>query len=287
LGTVVARADILQAIAKVPRLPVAGLEALRALQEPDYRVNAVVTAIERDPGLTLNVLRMANSALFGGAHSIGTIKQAVMRLGAQRVGQLITASILGPIARPAVRGYDLPPEALWMHSLAVTIGVEKLAQALNVQPAAYTTTAALLHDVGKILLGTFANIDARPIVDVALAEHIPFDEAERQVLGIDHAEAGAVLMETWQLPRPLCSIVRWHHHPEQCQDETTAVDLVHLADAMSLTSGIGTGCDGLNYTASAAVIKRLGLTHRILERVISEVMLELEKRNPVASDFST
>lgn len=280
MGTVTARAEVLSSLGKVPELPVAGLEVIRILQDPEFRIDHVIKSIERDPGLTMNVLRLANSSMYGGAHSISSIRQAVMRLGAQKVGQFVTKSMLGPIARPAVRGYDLPPEALWLHSLAVSIAVEKLALALKINVPPFATTAALLHDVGKIVLGTFAGIDARPILDVALAEHLTFDQAERAVLGIDHAETGAALMERWKLPAPLCSVVRWHHQPEQCREERVAVDLVHAADAMTLTSGIGTGHDGLNYAASPEVIGRLSLSHSTLERVLSDVMAELEMQRP-------
>ena len=100
-------------------------------------------------------------------------------------------------------------------------------------------TSGLLHDVGKILLGTFMEVDVEPIVHLAKTELISFNVAEQRVLGIDHAEAGAALLEAWELPELIIRAIRWHHTPEDYEGDPLVVDLVHVADALCLQGAIG------------------------------------------------
>ncbi len=271
------RDEILATAHMVPSLPAAAIEAARIVQDPDVDFNALARVIEFDPGLTADVLRMANSAYYGGAGTIDSVKHAVVRMGINIVFQMVTASVIGPLARDPVDGYGLRSGSLWQHSVAVALGTTELADTLGIDAPDYAFTAGLLHDIGKIVLGAFVEVDSNRIMEMVAYDKISFDAAEREVLGIDHTEVGAVLLENWNLPREIVQVVRWHHQPDMLNSHRIVGDLVHVSDALCLLEGIGVGNDGLNYRPSVEVMDRLGVETHSAETVLARTLTTFEE----------
>jgi putative nucleotidyltransferase with HDIG domain len=262
----------------MPSLPTSTLELARLVCDPDVEIQDLKQAVERDPGTAGNLLRLANSAYFGGRRQIATVRDAIVRLGLRQVAQLVLGSSVAPMARPSIKGYDLPAGGLLRHSVSTAACTEELAKALGHRPPHESFTAGLLHDVGKIVLGTFIEIDVKPILSLSFEESVPFQEAERRVLGIDHAEVGAVLLDEWGLPESLVEVIRWHHEPDEFTgDESLALDLVHVADNLARMTGMSTGLDGLHYASSNLVVGRLGITTEIAELVVCRVITGLSE----------
>ncbi len=266
------RDEIIKKLETIPALPTAASRMIVLLRDPDVEIAEVIKTIEFDPSLTTNVLRLANSAYFGGPRTIVSLRDAIVRLGFNRIFQLVITSAIMPVVRQEVKGYDLPPGSLLDHSMAVAIGTEELAAQLKMKTPAAAFTAGLLHDLGKVILGTFLQVDAKPIIELAFTEKLSFEIAEARILGIDHAEVGAALLERWDLPTTLVDVVRWHHHPESYTGDSVLMDLVHAADHLSLSSGIGTGVDGLNYHPSEEVMARLNLKASVAEAVLCKML---------------
>jgi len=271
------REEILEKVKAVVSLPPAASKVIQLVQGDDVNISELTKTIEYDPGLTSNILRLANSAELGGMKEIGSIRNAIVRMGMKRLFRLVMLSTVSPMARKPVRGYDLPAGELWEHSIAVAIGVGKLAEILNTPAPDYLFTAGLLHDIGKILLGTFVEVDAEPILELSNEENIPFDVAEEKVLGINHAEVGAALLDKWGLPIDIVNVTRWHHETENFPGESMIVDLVHIADGISITFGIGVRKDGLNYYLSQELLTRLNLKGTALETLAMQTMDSLEE----------
>jgi len=264
------RDEILQTIETVPSISDTAVRLLRLLDDPEVSTSDVVSTIEYDPGMTANVLRLANSAYFAGVHSIGSVRHAVVRLGSNTVLQMVIASSMSSLMSRPVSGYDLPEGDLWRHCVMVAITAEKLCAATHSRVPRLSFTAGLLHDIGKIVIGTFVDYDCEAINAAAHEPGITFEAAEREVLGVDHAEVGAALAERWGFPTTVSSVARWHHIPEQCERDEEVVGIVHVADALSILEGIGAGADGLRYRPSEAVVSRLGLAEKELEQVLSQ-----------------
>lgn len=279
------RDEILSQVARVPSIPAAAAEAAKTLGDPNADLNRIVRVLEHDPGLTSNVLRLANSAFYAGPRSIGTLREAAMRLGTQKLTQVVMASATAPIAWSEVKGYDLPPGELLAHSIAVAVCTQELATELNVPVPPCAFTAGLLHDLGKLLLGTFVAVDAKPIRELAFSRGLTFVDAEREVLGIDHAEAGAHLLAQWHLPEAICNAVRWHHEPERVTKERETVDLVHLADDLSVLVGFGGGQDGLNYRASRETVGRYKLTRDRAQKTVCSTLTRMRELQNVFTEL--
>ncbi|MCF7886327.1 MAG: HDOD domain-containing protein, partial [Candidatus Marinimicrobia bacterium] len=241
------REEIIQKIDKIPSIPPTIAKVQKLVNDPDVDFKELAELIKYDQGLTADVLKMANSAYFGFQREISSVKQAIIMLGLDRIFELTLSSAVAPIIDRKVSGYDLSKGDLWKHSIGVAISSEKIAEELNMKVPKLTFTAGLLIDIGKVAMSTFLDTDPKPIMDLAYEKQIPFDIAERRILGISHEEAGAILLENWNLPEELIQVVRWHHQPNRVEGDKTVVDLVHIADILIMETGIGGGSDGLNY----------------------------------------
>lgn len=270
------RDEIMSTILDIESMPAASVEATKFLSDPEADMSDIVRAIEYDPGLTSNLLRMANSAYYGVSDSIGSVRNGIVRLGTYQIYQMIMSWGFSSLARQGVPGYGLTPGKLWEHSIGVAVGAEQISSVLSFKSADHAFTAGLLHDIGKIALGTFVEVDIDPILQIVNQEKTSFEAAERQVLGIDHAEAGAALLEHWDFPTNIVDTCRWHHQPDSLTDASPVLDLVHVADSMCMMGGIGVGIDEASYQTSSKVISRLNLDPLMSDKVVSEILSKLD-----------
>ncbi len=262
---------IASVVKSFPGMPGTALKLLAMIDDPAMRVSQIEKILRQDPGLTANVLRMANSAYFGIPSKVGSIRQAVILLGLKRLIQMVVAACVSAIMDKPVPGYDLPPGELWRHSIAVSVAAEGLVKELKVDAGEEIFTAALLHDVGKLVLGEFVKDDFKQI-ETAVSEGIAFETAETIVLGTNHADTGAQILTNWSLPDEIVNAVRWHHAPENAEQTSAMLDIVHVANFMSMMIGVGIGRDGLQHQPSVEVTDRLGLEPYHLEKVASQTM---------------
>ena len=263
--------NITSLLKSFPSMPGAAVKLLVLMDDPDINVAQIEAILGQDPGLMANVLKLANSAYFGMPSKVGSIKQAVLLLGLKRLMQIVIASCVSAIMDKPVTGYDLPPGELWHHSIGVTVAAEGLMKELKIEAGEEIFTAALLHDVGKLVVGEFIENDIRRI-EAALSQGISFETAENMVLGTNHADVGAQILTQWSLPPSIVSAVRWHHSPESADGTDMMVDIIHVANVLCLMIGVGVGRDGLQYRPSEEVVERLGLEPYHLEKVASQVL---------------
>ena len=250
--------QILSKVKAFPTMPEAGAKMLTLLEEPDTEISEIEEILRYDPGLTANILKLANSAYFGIPSKIGSLKQAVVVLGFKRLVQLVVASCVSAVMDKSIPGYDLPPGNLWRHSIAVSIAAEALVKDKKKTVSQDVFTPALLHDVGKLVLGTFVKEELEAIESIA-AKGVPFVVAENMILGTDHAEIGAQILSHWNFPKDVIHAVRWHHDPESPKTVNIQMDIVYLANLLCQTADTSDENGGQSVELSPAVIDRLGV----------------------------
>jgi len=266
------RIDQISGVIKAfPAMPGAALKLMTLADAPGTTIQQIEDILRQDPGLTANLLKLANSAYFGIPSKVGSVRQALMLLGLKRLIQLVVATCASAIIDRGVPGYDLPAGELWRHSLAVSVAAKGLAGELKLRAADEIFTAGLLHDIGKLILGQFVQ-EEYPQIERALAQGMAFEAAEKAVIGIDHAEIGAHVLAQWALPDNIVHAVRWHHAPEKCEHIDVMLDVVHVANMLCLMIGIGVGREGLLHEPSHIVTRRLGLEPPHLEKVASQTL---------------
>jgi len=260
--------QIMKKVDAFQSIPGSATELLSLLRNPEVEVARVEKVLRNDPGMTANILKLTNSAYFGFPSRIGSIKQAVLLLGHLRLKQLVMVSSVNAVMDEPIAGYDLPMGELWNHSIAVSVTAEGLVRELKSIDAEEIFTAALLHDLGKLILGNFVE-EHLDRFDSISDNDMPYEMVEKEILGIDHAEVGAILLQKWGLPAGIVEAVRWHHDPTAADSQNVITDIVHMADVLCLMAGFGVGREGLCYQLSSEVTNRVGIRSYQIEKVAS------------------
>jgi putative nucleotidyltransferase with HDIG domain len=271
--------EIRKRMLRFPALPPLCQHILAHTNDPNVDFKKLATTIKHDPGMTTNVLKLANSAYFGMSRKVKSLQTAISILGMKRLFELV---VTGSVARTLViklPGYNLVADELLKHSVWVAVASEEMAKTLNLAPPDMLFTAGLLHDIGKIVLDELVQKKWSKMESV-MDKDEPFDKAEKKTLGMSHADVGAELLDQWHFPPQLVATLRWHHQPEDAPEHKALVQMVHIADILAYSEGIGTGVDGMKYKIDKMAIADLKLKSKILEQVASrtlEEMNELEK----------
>lgn len=267
--------DILDKVSNVVAVPSLAQKAMAMMEDPDANTEKLARVIEHDPGLTANLLKIVNASFLNGVEPMLTARQALDRLGTQQVLQFVISTGVAPSYVQDIKGYDLSPSMHLQHSVTVALASRILGEELGLDAPDYVFTAGLLSGIGKILLGAYVEVSADPIMELAIKDGLSFDKAENLVLGINHAEVGGLLLDSWGLPPEIVEVVRCHLNPDMCAHQDIVLDLVHIGNVLAKMIGLGLGSDGLNYVVSEKVVERLGLTPEILDNVSALVVEEL------------
>ena len=250
--------QIMSKVRSFPGMPATAGKLLPLLKNPDSDASKIEDILRYDPGLTANILKLTNSAYFGIPAKISSVRQAIMLLGWKRLIQLVMTMCMSDLMKDSVAGYDLPKGELWRHSIAVSVAADVLVKSLQISEAEEVFTAALLHDIGKLVLGDYVQEDM-PKIEAMVAKGISFEVAEYIVLGTDHAEIGSNILKNWSFPIPLVEAVHWHHDPNSCSGHCLMSDIVHIADILGQMAGYGKKSDDREPVAISDVLERLGL----------------------------
>jgi putative nucleotidyltransferase with HDIG domain len=268
---------ILASAAALKPFPRVAQRALALLADPLVSATKLVEVIQLDAALTVAVLKAANSAALARTRQVVDLKQALSLLGNARFRELVFASAAVPFLSSEQAGYHLSAGELWRHGVATALLAQQLAKDAGLENVSSTLfTAGLLHDLGKSVLSQYVAEGARDIMALVEGEGRSFIEAEREVLGMHHAELGAQLAERWNFAPELVELIRYHHEPER-QPDSRPLAALHLANALTQLVGVSTGIDGLVQRGHDASARLLGLTRKQVEAAFAELPQGLEE----------
>lgn len=268
---------ILEKVDAVPTFPESVAKLSLLLGDERSGASDFEQVIKPDPGMTANLLRAVNSAYFGLGREIASVRQAVTVIGTRRLFEIVASSSFSKIIPDQIPGYDIDARAFWLHCVAVAVLGERVAGEISQRAPEMTFTAGLLHDVGKIVIGTFLDESAERVMSRMEDEGLAFVSAEREVLMTDHTEIGAELADRWHLPQGVLNAARYHHTPNDVPDDVdqTLVDVIHIADGLAHTIGFGADIGGLKRRMEPEAIERLKLDADVLDRVTSIALDEI------------
>lgn len=269
------REEILAQVSDVVVVPSCSHQAAVMLDDPDADFQALARVVEHDPGLAANLLKIINATLFSAGDPILRVRDAIDKLGSTQYLQFVISTGVAPTFVKKIEGYDLEPHMHIQHSCTVGMVARELGNVLEIEAPPYAFTAGMLSGIGKTLLGSYVDVNVQAILNLAIKEGLSFDQAEDEILGINHAELGGIVLESWGLPEELTRVVRYHLRPEEYDGVDTVLDLVHMANVLAKMIGAGLGVDGLNYVPSEVVAERLRLKPEHLDIVMANVVMEM------------
>lgn len=226
-------------IPSVPSLPHLYAALVAELNRTEPSTKKVAGIIGQDIGMTAKVLQIVNSAFFSLKRRVSDTKEAIDLLGLETIGAITFG--LGIISQfENIPGAEKRFGDLWAHCLEVGAGARRIALRVDPRIAADAYTGGMLHDVGEILLASNLPDEFGRVKKLKTEENLSTIEAERRVLGADHAEVGAYLLGLWGLPRQVVEAVAYHHNPHNISANSfSALAAVHIADAYDVHQRLG------------------------------------------------
>jgi putative nucleotidyltransferase with HDIG domain len=266
---------VLKRVKDIPSLPQFIVETLNKLDDPASSATDVGNTLSLDQGLVVRVLRLANSAYYGLSRKITGVPEAISYLGFKTVRSIVLAATVYKFMDNSFSGYSLDKGELWRHSQSVAAVSRYLSGRLKIAESEEAYIGGLMHDIGKIVLNDYVHFGYSIILRLVEEDGVPFCEAERQVLGFDHAQVGGLVMEQWNLPESYAYITTYHHTPwtlpEELKSYQDIIDSVHVSNSICIMLGVGIGADGMQYNISTDSLARLGIENRV-EEIMGEVV---------------
>lgn len=268
-------------VERLPSLPTLYTEVVEELQTPEPSIRKVAQIIAQDPAMAAKVLQLVNSALFNLSKRVTDLDRAVSLMGLDAIKSLVlSAKVFSELGNDDMGGLCL--QELWSHSalvgsLAKQICIEEKA---NKETIGNAVTAGLLHDVGKLILGSNLPEEYRRVRELAQREEYALARVEDLEFGATHAGLGAYLLGIWGLPDPIVQAVAFHHDSATAPtDQFSAITAVHVANvfAHELGPAGAATCDELDLD----YLDALGLSHRLTSW--REACVELMERNRAAA----
>ena len=273
--------NILKGIEYLPPFPSTVSRAFQMLENPKVTTDSIVDIIKFDQAISSNVLKLCNSSYFGLSRSITNLQEALIYIGLSRFREILVLSGTRQYFEKKISGYELYRGELWRCSLSSAVIADELCNLLAVEYKEEVFLAALLHDLGKLVLSEYITDSLSDIHEKVEKMGITFIEAEKEVLGCDHAELGARILEMWGFSDTIINAVRKHHEPAADED-TMFENIIRLTDNVVMMMGYGTSVDGLAYHGFDDVCRKYDITQESLDSVMSD---SLEKIKKVEEDY--
>jgi len=217
--------------------------------------------VSMDQVLSAKVLRLVNSAFYGFSRRVSTVSNAIILLGVNVVKSLAISSSIFEIMEKNVVG-------LWEHSMGAAVAANIISRELKLPEPEETSTAALLHDIGKVIIKIRLQDDYDQLSALIKEKGLRLIEAERSLLETDHAEIGEWVAQTWLLPEKLIEPIACHHNVEKSAVQRGKTAVVHVADVLVKASAFGFSGDDLVPQIQPVAWNKLGLTEESLEQII-------------------
>jgi putative nucleotidyltransferase with HDIG domain len=203
-------------LADLPPLPAVVTRIMQTVNDPNTSAEDLNRLISLDQGLSSRLLRIVNSAYYGFPKRISTITNAVVILGFNTVRNLVLGvSAFGMLSSKNSAG-GLDRRVFWEHSVASGVAASMVARKRRSRTRTAVEEAflgGLLHDIGKLFLDCYFPVQYAVTLAYAERQQVSTIEAERKVLGIDHAVVGRRTAEHWNFPASLVNMIGNHHQP--------------------------------------------------------------------------
>ena len=251
----------------------ARLDAL--ISDPDSAIDDISAVINTDPALTTRLLKIVNSPFYGFPSQIKTISRAITIIGTRELTHLVLATSV----MNAFRGIPsnlMDMDTFWRHSLACAITAKYLAEATHQNQPEQYFIAGLLHNIGSLVLYQSVPELAREAINSARFGHEVLHEAEKRLIGFDHGEVGAALIQSWRLPESLAVVARYHHAPSSTPQPAIDVNIVHIADVLVSSVPFGHNGDQHVPPLDSQAWQSLNLETSAIESLLANVSDQLD-----------
>lgn len=263
-------------------LPQATTKLIGLCENPRVNAEKLTEVIRVDPALSSTMIRRANSAMFRGVEKVGSLQDAVVRLGHRNVRSIATLMSVFKLSGSEAKSFAFDRFGHWIHSLGVGILSEELAMKMALTEPEDVFLAGILHDFGKLVYDDHLHDDFMKVNQLIVSKRLPASEVEKQMMGTAHSEMGEHVARTWGLPEKMCFAIGRHHdmgvmEKADKNDKPPIESVVALANHMTKAILLGASGDLCEVTIGEDVWKRLQFKEGQLSAFIEEVIKSVKE----------
>ncbi len=276
--------ELITNLGDLPPLPQVAAQVLRLVADPDSTTDDLQRVVSTDQALASQILKIANSAMFGMMREVKTLTQAIMTLGFSTIKSVVIASSAKNLYSRGSAG--LQERLMWEHALATAMVGRAYGKLLRFPRTEEIFLAGLMHDIGKSVMGIkFPDRYGAMIRNVYNNQGDSF-EMELEIFGFDHTMVGEALLRSWNLAQSIVQIVRWHHEPLETPPENRSLTaLVALGNQMALNQKLGIGRPESLALPTQQSLEILHLTPEQLEDHREAILQALELDKSLLTEF--
>jgi putative nucleotidyltransferase with HDIG domain len=234
-------AELVKGVGALITLPDVFIRINQLVEDPNSNMADIAKVVSQDPSFTVRLLRVANSSFYGFSSTIDTVPKAVSIIGTRQIRSLALATSVAS-SFEGLPNTLVSMENFWKHSLYCALAARILAKQARKCDADAVFTAALLHDIGELVIFNRMPQQAKDALMLVLdsGDELPVYQAERQIMGFDHSQVGGELARQWKLPPMLEECIEFHHDIAAAQRFPREVALVHVANILALMAEVRT-----------------------------------------------
>ncbi len=239
--------EILEELDSIPTPNFVVTKVMELVSQPNISASELTEVIEKDPNLTVRVMKLANSAYYGLPQKISTLSHAVMILGFKTVRNLVTSIYMHDAFFSSKLATDkISSDKIWWHLIATAVATESVSNAFGYINKEETFLVGMIHDLGKMVTAKLFPAYTDAIIELASNASITYHEAEEELELPDHVSIVTHLMEKWGFPEEIRTAVAFHHEPEKVEDENLK-DITYISHAADVISNILDPASAGNY----------------------------------------
>lgn len=257
-------------VENIPSLPATFQRINDAVNNPDATASSIAHLVETDQALTVRLLKIANSPMYGHINKIETVTQAIMNLGTRQLRDLALATAVFDVFA-GIPCELVNMDSFWKHSIATGLAAKALMTRRGEKSTERFFVAGLLHDLGSLVLYQHQPDRSRACLQVAQKANELLHLIEFRAFGFDHADVGGALLENWKLPGSLSEPVVNHHRFLLSARYPLENAVVHVADIIAAAMGPGNNGEHLVPALEGAAWDFVGVPERHLGAVVADV----------------
>ena len=231
--------SIIMTTRDLPAMPQVASKVLELSADPNTSAQQLQQIISDDQAMTGRILKIANSAMYSCSRKVKTLTEAIVMLGFDSIRSLVVTSAARNLYNTRNASTGLKERLLWEHSIGVAFACRLLVLERIPALAEEAFLAGLMHDIGKLVLNLRVPEQFDEIVQLVYNDNLPFNSTEKEILGYDHAEVGAKLINKWNLSPMLEDTIFHHHNPEAMTIDNPLLLYLDLGNKLCHKLGIG------------------------------------------------